>query len=512
MLFADPHPDHHRLDALVIAGLAKRGNQVALASNSDELTGNETLAAAEKVAAELKAAGANPGDAVLLAVDNRPHDIVGQLAIWYAGCVAVPVHRPHPALVVTNIAERSGAHFIVGQLPQTWSALIAWTGHMVHTLEGQATGGSPPELDADQALVIFTSGSTGHPKGVVISHHAFASKLKAIDEVFDFTPNAVMLQVLHLHFSFGQWTTLLTLASAGRVDLVSRFSTDAVLERLAERTYDRIAVVPTMMRMIETRLGNPQLASTLTTMRQQGSPQLWIAGGEPLAAGLGRYFRELLPHSNVTDVFGLSESATSDFIVRPEHYDQQAGTIGHPAPNVQFRVVVENDHTFVDADPNEPGELWLKTPHLMTGYLGDQEATTETMHGPWLRTGDLAARRPDGLLELVGRAKNLIVRGGIKVSPLEVENVYSTHPHCSGVIATGVADAILGERIHLVVTARAGHLVEPDEVREWGRSRIDPGKVVDHVHVVDEIPLGVTGKTDRIATAALVERICQRSV
>ena len=221
-------------------------------------------------------------------------------------------------------------------------------------IEVNQRGERPRELDERQALVIFTSGSTGLPKGVVISHAALATKLAAIDEVLSFAAGERMLQVLHLHFSFGQWTSLLTLATAGRLDLVQRFSTDDVLARLAREPYDRIAVVPTMMRMIAARLGDPGHGGVLSGLRSNRSPRLWIAGGEPLAAGLGRQFRTLLPGSAVTDVFGLSESATSDFIVRPEKYDDQAGTIGRPSPGVAFRIVVETSEGLNDAVAGEP--------------------------------------------------------------------------------------------------------------------------------------------------------------
>lgn len=506
-----PDPTRPRLDLFVEAGLSASSDAIVLTDDRVELTGNQVMAGAVQMAAELRDAGAAPGDAVLLAVDNRAHDIVGQLAIWSVGCVAVPVHRPSPATVVGATAERTASRLLVGTPAETWTQLVAASGEGVHALHTSQRTNRPDELDSDQALVIFTSGSTGRPKGVVISHRAFVTKLQTINEVLNFTPGATMLQVLHMHFSFGQWTTLLTLASGGRIDLVRRFSPGSVLERLARSDYDRIAVVPTMMRMMEACLAEPQFLGVLADLKRRGSPRLWIAGGEPLPAGLGRHFRTLLPDSSVTDVFGLSESATSDFIVRPDQYDEQAGTIGRPTPGVRAKVMVETAGGFVEAADNERGELWLLTPHLMTGYLDDAAATDATLEGPWLRTGDLAVRRPEGLLELVGRAKNLIVRGGVKVSPLELENVFSGHPGCSGVIATGLPDDVLGERIHLLVTARRGLLVDPDEVREWGRAEIEPGKLPDHVHVVDQLPLGVTGKTDRVRSAALAAQLAAKA-
>ncbi|WP_435593528.1 AMP-binding protein [Nocardia sp. bgisy118] len=499
------HRRSHRLDELVLGGLAARGKDLALIGSGTALSGRETADEVARLTAMLRTAGLTPGEAVLVAVDNHPSDLVCQLAIWQADCVVVPVYRRHPVAVVSDIMQRCAARYLVGPVPSAWTGLVTASRDVVHTLQSSDAGPAsrPQELDRDQALIVFTSGSTGKPKGVVISHRAFATKLCAIDSVLYFAEAATMLQVLHLHFSFGQWTSLLTLGSGGQLELVRRYETDLVLRRLADAYYDRIAVVPTMMRMIASRLTDPGCERLLAAMRASGSPGLWIAGGEPLAAGLGQQFRSLLPRSGLADVFGLSESATSDFIVPPDEYDALAGTIGHPSPGVEARVVPMDGQT-AEAPFDVVGELWLRTPHLMTGYLGDQAATIEAIVGNWLKTGDLARRRRDGMFELAGRAKNLIVRGGMKISPLEVENVFSAHPDCSGVIATGVADTILGERIHLVVTPHPGRIVDPNQIRDWGRARIESYKLPDVVHVIDVLPTGVTGKTDRLAVSELV--------
>lgn len=500
-----------RLDDLLVQGLTHSADAVVLSGLGTELTGSEVISRARGLADELRNAGVRAGEPVLLPVDNNPQDVVCQLAAWLAGCVPIPVHRPFPASVAADVAARAAARVALGHVPSAWTEVVASTpgASVQRVLGGQDHIVPPVEINADQALVVFTSGSTGRPKGVVISHHAFATKLAAIDRVLDFRAGARMLQVLHLHFSFGQWTTLLTLASGGRVDLVQRFSAIEVLDRLAGTTYDRIAVVPTMMRMMATVLSAPSSGQLLDMHRQSGSPRLWIAGGEPLPAGLGRHFREMMPKSDIADVFGLSETATSDCILRPEDYDGHAGTIGRPSPGVSVRVVCETPDGFQDAGVGKPGELWIRTPHLMTGYLGDPDATAQTMTQDWLRTGDLAQIEADGYVTLVGRAKNLIVRGGAKISPLEVEHVFSAYPGCSGAIAVGIADDVLGERIHLVMSARPDHEIDAADVREWGRSHIEHHKLPDRVHIVDDFPLGGTGKTDRTATAQIVQNLLE---
>lgn len=414
-----------RLDDLLVEGVTRSGDDIVLSGSGLDMSGLEMLAVARQVAEELRAARIAAGEAVLLPVSNHPRDVACQLGAWLAGCVPVPVHRAFPAAVAADVSRRSGARVAVGVTPESWSATVDTDAKSaVHPVRAPGAP-APAELDRDQALVIFTSGSEGIPKGVVISHRAFATKLAAIDRVLRFRPDERMLQVLHLHFSFGQWTTLLTLASGGRVDLVERFSAKDVLDRLAATAYDRIAVVPTMMRMLGSALAEPGGDELLRRLSDSGSPRLWIAGGEPLPAGLGRGFREMLPASGIADVFGLSESATSDCILRPDEYDDHSGTIGRPSPGVSVKVMQESVTGFEEVASGSSGELWISTPYLMTGYLGDPAATAAAIVDGWLRTGDLARIGEGGFVELVGRAKTLIVRGGTKISPLEVEHLFT---------------------------------------------------------------------------------------
>lgn len=149
--------------------------------------------------------------------------------------------------------------------------------------------------------------------------------------------------------------------------------------------------------------------------------------------------------------------------------------------------------------PGGIGELRIRTRFLMTGYLDDPEATGAAVVNGWLRTGDLATVRADGRLQLAGRAGTLISRGGTKVSPLEVEAVYAEHPAVAIALCTGVSDEVLGERIHLLVVRHPGVEVSATDLRAWGRGRVEPFKVPDVVHLVDEVPLGSTGKADRRA-------------
>jgi len=475
-----PHVTPTRLDSLVAAACAAHPDAPALLAEDASLTYRQLGSAADDEAARLRAAGLQPAMPVIVPVSNQALDVAAMIGVWRAGGVIVPVHRSSPPSVVAGLGARTGAGHLSGRAPDGWRT--------------PTPGRVPAEVSADSAYVLFTSGSTGQPKGVVLGHQAFAGKLAAIDQVLPFAPGkgATTLLVLQLSFVYAHWVTLLTLLSGGRVVLHPKFDAASTLTTLMTEPVERLAVVPTMLRMLLPLLGDRER----TALSALASPRLLISGGEVLPPGLGRAVREALPHAGVADVFGMTETSTSDFIVRPRDYDRDAGLLGMPSPGVEAVVV---DEASQPVAPGGIGELRVRTDFLMTGYLDDPEATTAAVVDGWLRTGDLATVRADGRLQLAGRAGTLISRGGMKVSPLEVEAVYAEHPAVAVVLCTGVPDEVLGERIHLLVVLHPGEEVAPTDLRAWGRGRVEPFKVPDVVHRVDEIPLGSTGKADRRA-------------
>jgi len=442
--------------------------------------------AAGEIAAALRRGGIAPDEPALLRVSNRSSDIPGFLGVWRGGGVVVPVHRSAVAASFEEVLRRSGARFLID-------------GTEVVRLERPAP--PPRPILSGAALVVFTSGTTGEPKGVVLSHEGFAGKLAAIDSVLAFTDETRTLLVLQLTFSFGQWVSLLTLMRGGTLVLHEKFDGRRVLATLGTARIDRLGVIPTMLRAMLPILRGPEGPMLLEALGADGIARLFMAGGEPLPYPLGRLFREIVPRLALCDIYGLTETNTSDFILPRDEQDRFPGTIGRPSPGVAFAI---HDGEGRAMPAGQAGELVIKTPFIMKGYLDRPDLTAAAFRGEYFRTGDLAEATPEGVVRLVGRAKELILRAGNKISPIEVERAFLDHPEIAEALATGLPDPLLGEAIHLLVVPVPGASPTAQALRAWASGRLDKYKIPDAVHIGPAIPLGRTGKADRAALKVML--------
>ncbi len=465
------------LGAMLDAACRTHAERLAVDDGRETLSYAALSARAQALADQLVAAGTTVEEPVIVVVCNRGIDFAAFLAIWRAGCVAVPSHQTSPPAVLAALIERTGARFVVAD------GEVRNTGRPV-----------PPARDVlrGAAFVIFTSGSTGLPKGAVISHRALHGKLLANDSYLHFDRASRTLLALQITFSFGLWVSLLTLARGGSLYAMEKFDAGQALALIAEHGIERVAFVPTMLRALLAFVARePGRAPSLS---KACSLRLLMAGGESLGAQLSTQTRALFPSATLTDIYGLTETATSDFVMQGEDLDAYAGCIGRPAPGVEFRIMAEGKR---QAGEGESGELQIRTPYAMNGYLDADELTREAFSEGYFRTGDLARIRAGGVVELVGRAKEIISRGGNKVAPLEVERTLVLHPGVAEALVTGVPDARLGERIHALIVARPGVAVSGEELRGWSAERMEKYKLPDVWHFGEDLPLGRTGKVDR---------------
>ncbi len=481
-----------KLGAALSEACDQFANQEALYGGPCPLTYAAFASRAQTVAAALTAAGLASNEPVHVNVSNDPLDLAAFFGIWQAGGAVVPLHRTTPAAAVAKILAKTRARYLIDM-----RAPALGSGSELSEISL-----APPPARAlmqDAAFVIFTSGSTGAPKGVVVSHHALHGKIEQIDSLLKFRAGDPTLLVLNITFSFGIWVSLLTLLRGGKLIMQEKFDPALFLHTLVAHRIQRVGMVPTMMRVL---FSQPQLAPLMDQVVRQDCLRQVLIGGESLGHSLAAAIRQRFRGTQLIDIYGLTETSTCDFFSFPEDYAQYPGCIGRPAPGVEFRIVDANGAA-VDGDG--VGELQLCSPYLMNGYLDEPELTAAAFSDAWFNTGDLARNVQGSVVEIMGRKKELISRGGNKVTPVEIEQLLCSHPDVAAAMAVGIPDAILGERIHVLVVPRNGAMFEVKAMEQFLKNKLEKFKHPDVYYITAELPLGRTGKADRGQLKSMIE-------
>ena len=440
--------------ALLDAVARQRGEAPALAWKAGALSWTALERRAGGVARSLSRQGVRPGDRLALIVDNVWGFAAGLWGGLKLGATVAPLN---PLL---SGAERETI------------------------LEHLAPAAVLDDVSADEAeyesvapraasLILYTSGSTGRPKGAVLSHPA----LRAANEswagpVMRLTPADMVLAALPLAHSFGLNGALLAPLLAGAtVALVERFTPEETL-RAIER--HRVTVFPAVATMFQKMLELPALSpARCATVRCA------VSGAAPCSWELSQAWRErtgvrILRGYGMTELFRPISYLAADATDRPD-------SIGRAVPGVELRVVED--------------ELWIRSPAAMDGYLRAPEETAAVLaDGGWFRTGDLASISDDGYVSIVGRKRELILRGGYSVVPGEVEAALLGHPAVAEAAVIGVAHPELGEEVAAFVTLRPGARAEAPELIAFCRERLAGYKYPRRVTVVEEMPRSATGK------------------
>jgi long-chain acyl-CoA synthetase len=483
------------LARMLKASCAAHAHRPALRGEGCELTYADLHQRAAAAAERLRTHGLQEGDTVTVRSSNHPMDFVALLSVWLAGGVAVPVHRTSPPAVVDAIQAKAECRLALDLADPTDHEGI----EQLRT--GTARVPGRRDILVDAAMVIFTSGSTGLPKGAVLTHRAFAGKLAQNQSYLHLGPDDVTLLVLNNTFSFGIWMALLTLCHGGLVLTRSKFSPREFLDSLARHGVTQVGVVPTMIRATFGTMDAHALEEARNGLQSTGRLRHMAIGGEPLGADLSAKLRSFIAPAGLFDIYGLTETCTSDFVLTPQSYAEHPGSIGQAAPGVDFRIVGPDGHPCAIG---EAGELQLRTDFIMSGYLGDAELTDAAFVDGWFRTGDLAVCDADAYVSIVGRQKELVVRGGNKITPGEVERALMTCPAVAAAMVTGLPDPVLGQRIHALLIARAGAVIDAATLRSHLAAALEKYKHPDACYVANELPTGRTGKLDRGQFAAHV--------
>lgn len=454
----------------------------ALNSRLDEVIRKELLLKAEVIASQLREHGSRPNEPIHVLVSNRPSDIAAILGVWLADGVLVPISRASPEDVLLQIQKKTNTRFLIDYQAINEEPKIT-----------MASLNKISELNVlkDAAFIIFTSGSTGEPKGVIISHQAFITKLYEIDKLLAFKDQDRLLLVLNINFVFGLWLVLLTLLKGGVVYLHEKFNAEEFIHGLAENKITRVGVVPTMMRVL---FSKPELVDQIEKKVNTGCLKQILIGGESLGISLAMKLRKEFSKTELIDIYGSTETASCDFFSFPKTFAKYPGSIGKPSGGVTYRIVDSNNKP---VRAGAEGELQICSPYLMSGYLGDAELTQKAFSSVWFKTGDVAKEVGPSVVKLMGRSKEIISRGGNKITPGEIEQAICAHPGVAAAMAVGIADDLLGERIHLLIIANPSNQISISEIKTHLIARLEKFKIPDVFYFDVALPIGRTGKADR---------------
>jgi malonyl-CoA/methylmalonyl-CoA synthetase len=442
------------------------------------VTAGDLDRASRRVAARLAGAGLRPGEHILMSAATSLELVEAHVAALRLGLVVVPAN--------TAYREREIAHLVGDAAPRAALVDDSERARWIHraapdtlvvgpAVDLPSEPGGPPVLDAagpgDPAVLGYTSGTTGAPKGAVLSHGNLLASSESVRLAWRWTADdrlVLALPLFHIHgLGVGLHGTLLAGASAV---LLPRFDPDAVLDAVAAHHATLFFGVPTMYARLAASPRLPEL----------GRLRLCVSGSAPLPPAV---FDRVAEGSGqrVLERYGLTETGMN--VSNPYDGERRPGTVGFPLPGVELRLT-------------ETGEILVRGPNVFSGYWGRPEATAAAFTDDgWFRTGDIGEHDADGYLRLVGRARELIITGGLNVYPREVEDVLLEHPAVAEAAVAGVADAEWGEVVAAwVVPSPGGPPPEAAELTGFVAERLARFKCPRRFAFVEALPRNALGK------------------
>jgi len=345
-------------------------------------------------------------------------------------------------------------------------------------------------LDRNDPINIqFTSGTTGSPKGATLTHRNIVNNAISVAAAMRFGAGDRLCVPVPLYHCFGMVMSSLACAVTGGTMVFpgEGFDAAAALAAVEEERCTHLHGVPTMF---IAELDAPQFAAT-----ELGSLRGGIMAGSPCPIEVMKRVNAEMHMTEVTIAYGMTETSPVSFQSSVDDpVERRVSTVGRIQPHLEVKIVDGGGNT---VEVGEKGELLTRGYSVMLGYWGDEDRTRETVRGGWMHTGDLATIDAQGYCNIVGRVKDMLIRGGENVYPREIEEFLFGHPKISQVQVFGVPDARFGEEVCAWVVLKPGEQATEDEIRGWCRERIAHYKVPRYVRFVQELPMTVTGKAQK---------------
>ena len=483
------------LSSLLARAAADHGERPAVRLDELVLTYAKLEDSASRVTSLLASLGVMPGDRIGVMLPNVPAFPIVFYGALAAGATVVPMNPLLKNREVAYYLGDSGAKVLFTWHEAAVEAAKGAAGTGTKVLEvdepdmGALLAGLTPssviaeQADDDDAVILYTSGTTGRPKGAELTHANLTRNAElAAHEMLSAGPGDVMMGCLPLFHVFGLTAGLnATIVSGGTLTLLPRFDPGKALEIIGRDQVTIFEGVPTMYAaMLHHRAHDSAHTSSLRTC---------ISGGAAMPLEIMRGFEQTFG-CMILEAYGLSETSPLASFNHPDR-ERKPGSIGTPVEGVEMRVV---DGDGASLPVGEVGEIAVRGHNVMKGYWGKPEATAEAIPDGWFRTGDLAKVDSDGYFFIVGRQKDLIIRGGYNVYPREIEEVLHEHQAVAEVAVIGIPHVDLGEEIGAAVKLKLGKTATPAELRAFARERVAAYKYPRHVWFVRELPKGPTGK------------------
>ncbi len=365
---------------------------------------------------------------------------------------------------------------------------LAAAGHdLDETVLESITAGADPD---DVYNIQFTSGTTGTPKGAALTHFNIVNNGFFVGEGMRLTAADSVCIPVPLYHCFGMVLGVLAAMTHGAASVLSgdAFEPLAVLEAVAKERCTALYGVPTMF---IAELGHPRFGEFDLSSLRTG-----IMAGSPCPTAVMRRVVAEMHMPEVTICYGMTETSPVSFQSQPDDsLERRVGTVGRVHPHVQVKIIDAGGHV---APRGVEGELLTRGYSVMRGYWNDADRTRDVIDaGGWMHSGDLAVIDDEGYCNIVGRVKDMIIRGGENISPREIEEFLYLHPAVFDVAVVGVPDPKYGEEVCACIRLRSGMTASEDEIREFCRNRIAHYKVPRYVRFVESFPLTISGKVQK---------------
>ncbi|WP_328943228.1 AMP-binding protein [Streptomyces sp. NBC_00250] len=493
----------------VLGGAAERGDTPALVDGAGEftLTYGQVDAFHRRVAAGLAEAGVRKGDVLAL---HSPNTVLFPVAFYAATRAGASVTTVHPLATPEEFAKQlrdSAARWIVTVSPLLPSARAA--AELAGGIEEifvcdeaqdgarslQAFLGSTapvPEIgidpDEDVAALPYSSGTTGVPKGVMLTHASIATNLAQLDPVIPMGPGDRILAVLPFFHIYGL-TALMNapLRQGATVVVLPRFELDTFLGAIQKHRINGLYVAPPIVLALAK---HPAVADY-----DLSSLEYIVSAAAPLDAALAQACSARLGLPPVLQAYGMTELSPGTHVVPLSAANPPPGTVGKLLPSTEMRILSLDDPS-KDAAPGEDGEVAIRGPQVMKGYLGRPDATAAMVDADgWVHTGDIGRVDDDGWLYVVDRVKELIKYKGFQVAPAELEALLLTHEGVADAAVIGVTDADGTEMPKaFVVRQAAAPGLTAEDVMAHVAARVSPYKKVRSVEFIEAVPRAASGK------------------